>query len=89
MGTWLLILSCLGDPAACSAALPWRESRFGNQARCMVEGESITARIARTNLDDNIIITYSCRPYTEEDVKKDAAKSKDDDDDRKDSGNIK
>jgi hypothetical protein len=79
MGTWLLILSCLGDPAACNAALPWKEVRFGNQARCMVEGDSIVKRTARTNLDDSIVITYACRPYTEEDAKKNAAN----DDDRK------
>ena len=83
MGTWLLILSCLGGPVACDAALPWKEARFGNQARCMVEGDSIVKRIERTNLDDNIVITYSCRPYTAEDAKKDAAKAAADDDERK------
>lgn len=83
MGTWLLMLSCLGDPAACNAALPWKEARFGNQTRCMVEGDSIVKRTARANIDDNIVITYSCRPYTEEDAKTAAAKAKDDDDDRK------
>lgn len=80
MGTWLLILSCVGDPAACNAALPHREVRFGNQARCMVEGESIIKRVERTNIDDNIVITYSCRPYTEEDARKSAGKARDDDD---------
>jgi hypothetical protein len=83
MGTWLLILSCLGDTAACNAALPWKEGRFGNQARCMVEGNSIVQRTARTNIDDNIVITYSCRPYTEEDAKNNAGTTRDDDDDRK------
>jgi hypothetical protein len=70
MGTWLLMLSCLGDPAACDRAVPWKEIRFGSQKRCMVEGDSIVARNARTNLDDNIVITYSCRPFTEEDAKR-------------------
>jgi hypothetical protein len=83
MGTWLLILSCLGGAAACDSALPWKEARFGNQARCMVEGDSIVKRTARTNLDDNIVITYSCRPYTEEDAQKEAGKAKDDDGDGK------
>jgi hypothetical protein len=60
---------------------PWREIRFGSEKRCMVEGESIVARVARTNIDDNIVIKYSCRPYTEEDAKKDADKARDDDKD--------
>jgi hypothetical protein len=80
MGTWLLLLSCLGDAAACNAALPWKEIRFGSQARCMVEGDSIVKRIGRTNLDDNIVITYSCRPYTEKDAENDAAKARHDGD---------
>ena len=80
MGMWLLILSCLGDAGACDRAVPWKELRLGSQARCMVEGESIVTRIARTNLDDNIVITYLCRPFTEEDTKKGAGKIKDDDD---------
>ncbi len=46
----------------------------------MVEGESIVARVARTNIEDNIVIKYSCRPYTEEDAKKNAGKARDDDD---------
>jgi hypothetical protein len=36
----------------------------------MVQGESIVKTAARTNSNDNIVITYSCRPYTEEDAKK-------------------
>ena len=80
MGTWLLILSCSGDPMACIAVLgPWKEARFGSQARCLVQGESIVQTAARTNSNDNIEITYSCRPYTEEDAKK-AGKAKDEDD---------
>jgi hypothetical protein len=80
MGTWLLLLSCLGDATACNAVIgPWKEARFGNQARCMVQGDSIVRTTARTNIDDNIVITYSCRPYTEED----ARKAVDDDDDDK------
>jgi hypothetical protein len=81
MGTWLLILSCLGDPAACDRAVPWKEARFGSEKRCMVEGESIVARVQRTNIDDNVVITYSCRPYTEEDAK--GHNDKDDDHDGK------
>jgi hypothetical protein len=83
MGTWLLILSCLGDATACNAALPFKEIRFGNQARCMVEGESIVKRIARANLQDNIDITYLCRPYTENDAKEQARKAEGRDDDGK------
>jgi hypothetical protein len=37
-------------------------------------GGSIIKTAARTNVDDNMIITYSCRRYTEEDTKKDAEK---------------
>lgn len=71
MGTWLLMLSCSGEPMACGAVLrPWNEARFGSEARCMVQGESIVKTAARTNSNDNIVITYSCRPYTEEDAKK-------------------
>jgi hypothetical protein len=80
MGVWLLMLSCLGDPAACHRVLgPWNEARFGSEARCMVEGESIVKSNARTNPGDNIAIRYSCRPFTEEDAKKAAQKHKDDD----------
>ena len=80
MGMWLLMLSCLGDPAMCNRALgPWNEARFGSEARCMVEGESIVARNARTNLDGNIVIMYSCRPFTEEDAKRADEKTKDND----------
>jgi hypothetical protein len=73
MEMYLLILSCLGDATACNTALPWQAARFGSQARCMVEGESIVTRaysssIARTNLD-GLVITYLCRPYTEDDAK--------------------
>ncbi len=75
MGTWLLMLACSGDPAACRAVLgPWKEARFGSEARCTVQGESIVKTTARINIDDNIVITYSCRPYTEEDAKEDAKK---------------
>jgi hypothetical protein len=49
----------------------------------MVQGESIVQTTARTNLDDNIVITYSCRRYTEADAEEDARKSADKDDDRK------
>ena len=81
MGTWLAILSCLGDLVACNGALgPWKEIRFGSETRCLVEGESIVARVARTNIDNNIVVKYSCRPYTEEDAKKDAGKARDDND---------
>jgi hypothetical protein len=81
MGMWLLTVSCLGDPAACNVALgPWKELLLGNETRCMVEGESIVARNARINIDNNIVIKYSCRPYTEEDAKKDAGKARDEDD---------
>jgi hypothetical protein len=81
MGTWLLILSCLGDPGACSSALgPWNGARFGSEVRCTVEGEGIIKTTARRNADDNIVITYSCRPYTEEDAKKDAQKARANDD---------
>ncbi len=84
MGTWLLVLSCLGDPLACDMALgPWKEIRFGSEKRCVVEGESIVARVTRTNIDDSIVIKYSCRPYTEEDAKKDAGQPHDDKDDNK------
>ncbi len=84
MGTWLLILSCLGDPAACNKAVPFSEIRFGSEARCKVEGDSVVARNARTNLDDNIIISFSCRRFTEEDAKRaDKAKDKDGDNDGK------
>jgi len=75
MGTWLLMLACSGDPMACDTILgPWREVRLGSEARCMVQGESIVKSAARTNVSDNII-TYSCRPYTEEDAKKAAKKA--------------
>ena len=75
MGTWLLILACNGDPRTCNTVLgPWQEARFGSEARCMVQGDSIVKTAPRTNIDDNIVITYSCRPYTEEDAKKDAKK---------------
>ena len=75
MGTWLLMLACSGDPMACDTALgPWREVRLGSEARCMVQGESIVRTVARTNVNDSII-TYSCRPYTEEDAKKAAKKA--------------
>ena len=85
MGMWVLMLSCLGDPTACNRAVGLlNEARFGNEARCMVEGASIVKTIARTNIDDNIVITYSCRPFTEEDFKKAAAKAKDDDGKAKD-----
>ena len=81
MGMWVLTLSCLGDPAACNVALaPWKELLLGSETRCMVEGESIVARVARTKIDNNIVVEYSCRPYTEEDAKKDAGKARDDDD---------
>ena len=81
MGMWVLTLSCLGDPAACNVALgPWKELLLGSETRCMVEGESIVTRGARINIDNNIVIKYSCRPYTEEDAKKDAGKARDDDD---------
>jgi hypothetical protein len=40
----------------------------------MVQGESIVKTVARTNVDDNMVITYSCRHYTEEDAEKDAEK---------------
>jgi hypothetical protein len=71
MGMWLLMLSCLGDPAACNRALgPSNEARFGSEARCMVEGESIVKSNARTNPGDNIVITYSCRPFAEEDTRR-------------------
>jgi len=77
---WVLTLSCLGDPAACNLALgPWKELLLGSETRCMVEGESIVTRGARINIDNNIVIKYSCRPYTEEDAKKDAGKARDDD----------
>jgi len=80
MGTWLLMLSCLGDPVACNRALgPWNGARFGSEVRCMVEGDSIVKTTARTNTDDNIVIAYSCRAYTEGDAKKDAEKIRDDD----------
>ena len=80
MGTWLLILSCSGNPIACNAVLgPSKEARFGSETRCLVEGESIVKTTARTNRNDNIDITYSCRPYTEEDAKK-AGKPKDEND---------
>jgi hypothetical protein len=82
MGTWLLILSCLGDPAVCNKALPWKEIRFGSQARCKVEGDGIIARNARTNPDDKIVITYSCRPFTEDDVKRADKTDKDDKNDK-------
>src|SRR5215510_9797582 len=76
MGTWLLMLTCSGDPMACNTVLgPWQEVRFGNEARCMVQGESIVKTAARTNVNDNIVITYSCRPYTEEDAKRAAKKA--------------
>jgi hypothetical protein len=87
MGTWLLMLSCLGDTAACNAVTgPWKEARFGNEKRCMVQGESIVNETARTNIDSNIIITYSCRPYTEEDAKEGAKKAKGKDRDKDDDG---
>jgi hypothetical protein len=38
----------------------------------MVQGESIVKTTARTNVNDNMVITYSCRRYTEEDAKRDA-----------------
>ena len=77
MGTWLLILTCLGDAAACNTALPWKVVRFGSQERCVVEGNSIVTRTARTNLDSNIVITYSCRPYTEDDAEEQAKETPD------------
>jgi hypothetical protein len=40
----------------------------------MVHGESIVKTAARTNVDDNMVITYLCRRYTEEDAKKDTEK---------------
>jgi hypothetical protein len=83
MGTWLLILSCLGDPSACNKALPFKEIRFGSEARCKVEVDSIVARNERTNLDDNIVISYSCRRFTEEDAKRADKADKDGDDDGK------
>jgi len=83
MGMWLLLLSCLGDDAACNTALPWKTLILGSQARCMVEGESIVTRIARTNLDSNLAIKYSCRPYTEEDAKEQAKEAEDRDADGK------
>jgi hypothetical protein len=80
MGTWLLLLVCTGDPVACNAILAvWKDARFGSEARCMVQGDTIVKTTARTNLDDNIVISYSCRPYTEEDAKK----ARDDDDDKR------
>jgi hypothetical protein len=45
----------------------------------MVQGESIVKTAARTNVDDNMTITYSCRRYTEEDAEKDAEKDTDKD----------
>jgi hypothetical protein len=55
----------------------WQEARFGSEIRCMVEGESIVKTAARTNVDDNMVITYSCRRYTEEDAETDAEKETD------------
>ena len=73
MGMWLLMLACNGDSSACNAVLrPWQEAKFGSEIRCMVQGESIVKTAARTNVDDNMVITYSCRRYTEEDAKTDA-----------------
>jgi hypothetical protein len=75
MGMWLLMLACSGDSMACNAVLmPWQEARFGSEIRCMVEGESIVKTAARTNLDDNMVITYSCRRYTEQDAENEAEK---------------
>jgi len=75
MGMWLLMLACSGDSTACNAVLrPWQETRFGSETRCMVQGESIAKTAARTNVDDNMVITYSCRRYTEEDAEKDTEK---------------
>ena len=76
MGTWLLMLACSGDPMSCNTVLGlWQEVRFGSEARCMVEGDSIVSGAARTNIGDKIVITYSFRPYTEEDAKKDAKRA--------------
>jgi hypothetical protein len=75
MGMWLLMLVCSGDSTACNAVLrPWQEARLGSEIRCMVQGESIVKTAARTNVDDNMVITYLCRRYTEEDAKKDTEK---------------
>jgi hypothetical protein len=41
----------------------------------MVQGDSIVKTAARTNVGDDIVITYSCRPYTEEDAKKEDKKA--------------
>jgi hypothetical protein len=73
MGMWLLMLACNGDPVACNTVVgPWQEARFGSEIRCMVQGDSIVKTTARTNIDRDIAITYSCRRYTEDDAKKDA-----------------
>ena len=78
MGTWVLMLACSGNSMACNAVLmPWQEAKFGSKIRCMVEGESIVKTAARTNVDDNMVITYSCRRYTEEDAETDAEKDTD------------
>jgi hypothetical protein len=71
MGTWVLVLSCSGDPTVCNTVLgPWKDARFGSEIRCMVQGDSIVKTAARTDNDNNMVITYSCRPYTSEDFKK-------------------
>jgi hypothetical protein len=76
MGTWLLLLACSGDPTACNTVLgPSQEIRFGSEVRCMVEGDSIVRGAARTNIGDKVVITYSCRPYTEEDALRAAKKA--------------
>ncbi len=75
MGMWLLLLACSGDSRACNAVLrPWQEAKFGSEIRCMVQGERIVKTAERTNLDDNMVVTYSCRHYTEQDAKNDAEK---------------
>jgi hypothetical protein len=69
MGTWLLMLACSGDPRACNTVLgSSQEIRLGSELRCMAEGDSIVRFAARTNIRDKVVITYSCRPYTEEDA---------------------